>query len=338
MIRSWLGGSLVASLALLVLAPGCRDEECVVDFDCGDSEACRASSCVAVECLDDWDCGEGACVDDVCVECEWSFQCGHLQVCEDHVCVADPGPGPGPEPEPVCGDGWCWCETGVPGTPVCDPLGVVIGCDCEDVVACAELTFFGWDPGCFPPGPTGVHVADRLTSIWGVAPTSFCFYDSWQGTWANSACVPPQIQPLNGFYCAYDDRIIVDLALVQGVLGGFAGAAFIGHEWGHLVQARLGILGAFPTVFQQETHADCLSGVFGRAEEQQGYLAPGGAVDSFRAWCLANRPSGWFDPSSHGSCEERSAAFSYGYQGAAAYEEELCSGSALDVALVLCPL
>jgi len=94
-------------------------------------------------------------------------------------------------------------------------------------------------------------------------------------TLRRNACLrqEPKSAQNNAFYCTADDSVVYDrnpdhlVAQLADKYGPFMITAVIAHEWGHVVQQRLGSFsadsagGAPPTIFT-ETQADCASGAF----------------------------------------------------------------------------
>lgn len=89
----------------------------------------------------------------------------------------------------------------------------------------------------------------------------------------------------------------------------------IGHEYGHAVQARLGLTS--PLTVKSELQADCFAGAYLAATTEGGRLARGRAdfEELFRGLgAVADRPGvRWFDTGAHGSALQRRTAFFTGY-------------------------
>lgn len=123
----------------------------------------------------------------------------------------------------------------------------------------------------------------------------------------------------NAFYCPADHAIYYDLGLMQDLLktkGDFGPAFVVAHEWGHLVQANLGILqdDSLFTI-QIELQADCLAGVWTADADSRGVLDEGdfdeGLATLFSVGDARDTP--WFDPGAHGTGGQRIDAYDAGY-------------------------
>lgn len=156
------------------------------------------------------------------------------------------------------------------------------------------------------------------------------------GQVGTSACTdasgrPAPIGDRSLFYCPTSESIIVsqqaaydiwtgvmvgpDGQQAGGLIGDFAVAMVMAHEFGHHIQDELGLFGAFdtPTV---EQHADCLAGVWTAAADQIGILDPGDVEEGMTAaWLVGD--SAFDAQDHHGTSEQRVAAFVAGYAGAA---------------------
>lgn len=130
-----------------------------------------------------------------------------------------------------------------------------------------------------------------------------------------TACGPAVLN--NAFYCPRSHGIYFDLNFLQEQLdtdGDFAPVTILAHEWGHLVQGNLGIIGSDIHSIQLELQADCFAGAWAKSADELGMLEEGdleeGATALFKAGDDINTP--WFDPQAHGQPEQRIEAFDLG--------------------------
>jgi predicted metalloprotease len=130
-----------------------------------------------------------------------------------------------------------------------------------------------------------------------------------------TACGPAELN--NAFYCGGDHSIYYDISFLEVQLktfGDMAPVIVIAHEWGHLVQANLGLLGGQFLSIQTELQADCLAGAWTLHTDEEGFLESGdieeGATALFNAGDV-DLP--WFDPQAHGSPDQRVDNFFQGY-------------------------
>lgn len=133
------------------------------------------------------------------------------------------------------------------------------------------------------------------------------------------------------FYCPLDRKVYIDMSFYEelrrrfGAPGDFAQAYVIGHEVGHHVQNLAGTLesGTSRESVQVELQADCLAGVWARDAERRGLLEIGDLEEALGAAAaigddrIQAQTTGQIREESftHGSSEQRVAAFRRGYQG-----------------------
>ena len=143
------------------------------------------------------------------------------------------------------------------------------------------------------------------------------------------------------FYCPEDGHVYLDLDFLNLLLdrlgaqnGPLAQGYVVAHEYGHHIQDLAGILkhadtretGPGSAAVQLELQADCLAGVWVRNAAETGYLTPPSRTDVAQALDTAAavgddriqaRTQGQINPEkwTHGSAEQRQAAFLQGYQG-----------------------
>ena len=338
--------ALVTLLLLLLCWPGCSslgsEEECQFDDDCPTGQ-----------------------------ECDYSGDCRQRQ---QQWYPPPPGPGPAPPTQDPGGqqcsertllDCGCWgpandqpfaepaCDSGFAQAQLCGgfcPQGGYtyrVRCLCDSTSpaeppepgpttpqTCGSRQWAG-ALVCRPLTPHARGVMDRLTSFWGEGPRQICHYTTYdQGS---TYCGP--LAPQNAFYCPGQDVIGFDsvlLDMMYNQVGDIGAVAFLAHEWGHLMQQRLGSQATRGK--HMELQADCLSGLFIAWQESQGHFRAMDIPAAFDNMCRIGdpNPSTWFDPNAHGTCQERMNAFSTGYQGGRARMQTLCPNPG-QIALQVCP-
>lgn len=124
----------------------------------------------------------------------------------------------------------------------------------------------------------------------------------------------------NAFYCPASNSIYFDAGFVRKFyeeVGDYAAVSIIAHEWGHLVQAQLGINRGNSFSIQMELQADCLAGAYTLYAERAGELEEGdmeeAGVGLFNAGDQKGTP--WFSPQAHGRPMKRIGSFLDGYKG-----------------------
>lgn len=146
-------------------------------------------------------------------------------------------------------------------------------------------------------------------------PADFIGYGDAGG---QSAC--GSLDPDNAFYCPADHTIYLHMPFMQSLLnnvGDFGAAFVVAHEWGHLVQADLGILQDTSLYsIQIELQADCFAGVYTADAENRGILEEGDREEAIASLFSAGDPYDTpFDhPQGHGTSEERIDWFTRGYE------------------------
>ncbi|MBA3416397.1 MAG: neutral zinc metallopeptidase [Chloroflexia bacterium] len=134
-----------------------------------------------------------------------------------------------------------------------------------------------------------------------------------------TACGPVEPVP-NAFYCPLDRTVyLVPQFLVdqETEFGDYAPIAVLAHEWGHHVQALLGIRTA--TTKPMELQADCLLGVFTAHADETGLLDYGDFLEALDSAIDVGDPLGLPEdhPGAHGAPEERVKALTRGFGGGA---------------------
>jgi len=144
--------------------------------------------------------------------------------------------------------------------------------------------------------------------------------------WTSSGPVPPCAESAddiagNAFYCSQEDNIAWDAeGLLPNMLeqyGPLAAGVTMAHEWGHAIQARVGMTAATVTLEQQ---ADCYAGSWlsHLADDPQAdFPLTDATIDGALAGLLsvADQPgTSASDPSAHGSAFDRANAFQDGIE------------------------
>jgi hypothetical protein len=159
-----------------------------------------------------------------------------------------------------------------------------------------------------------------LARMWGDAPTQFCGYQPDPTTGAvtaTSACGP--LARSNAAYCPLDDTITFDVTfldyLSQTFHSRFTPVAVLAHEWGHLNQARLGLLQRGRPQILNELSADCQGGIYTGYARTIGIIQQSDVVSEFAAACAASDNLPWFAPGAHGDCRAREQSIQRGIDG-----------------------
>lgn len=124
----------------------------------------------------------------------------------------------------------------------------------------------------------------------------------------------------NAFYCSRDHSIYLDrnlLAREYKSYGDFAPATILAHEWGHAMQAQMGLLRGQYYTISIELQADCFAGAWARHAENDSdviVLEPGDIEEGAESLFLKGDDLPWFDPRAHGTGEQRHASFLRGYE------------------------
>jgi predicted metalloprotease len=123
-------------------------------------------------------------------------------------------------------------------------------------------------------------------------------------------------------YCPPSDTISWDGNWLQGDLyrnvGDAAVAFLLAHEYGHLVQQRLGIINNFPLTIEGELNADCLAGAWlGDVNSNVRRLSNVDFDGLDLGVLIVADPRGvlWRNPTSHGTAAERRRALLLGGRG-----------------------
>lgn len=135
----------------------------------------------------------------------------------------------------------------------------------------------------------------------------------------------------NAFYCPPDDAVAWDrkelFPTLRENFGDFLIAMVLAHEWGHVIQGRVGDSGTKTIV--AETQADCFAGAWTKATQAHPegwhFVADAQIMDSALAGYLMFRDPVGADPSdqqAHGNGFDRISGFQEGFEQGA----EHCTG------------
>lgn len=123
----------------------------------------------------------------------------------------------------------------------------------------------------------------------------------------------------NAQYCPRNDTISWDGNWLHGDLYRLAGEAavafLLAHEYGHLVQDRLGVGNDFRLTIEAELNADCLAGAwFGAVDEEVARLTDDDYLALYGGVLDVADPAGlpWQNPQAHGTADERGDALLFG--------------------------
>lgn len=173
------------------------------------------------------------------------------------------------------------------------------------------------------------HWESEYPTVFYESPAKACLYDSAASELPDTTCTEyspdPRYWANNAFYCYGDRTISVDVQYAMSELsssGDFAVVGTYAHEWGHHLQnLLLGQLGAadHPTFsIEAELQADCFAGVYARGAGSSDTFPVSQedlseAAESF--YLSGTDPVyGWFEPSFHGTRQERYESFLHGYE------------------------
>jgi predicted metalloprotease len=152
------------------------------------------------------------------------------------------------------------------------------------------------------------HWSDNFTGTY-APPRVHGDYDASPGLTCGGEPMPPD----NAIYCPDGDFVAWDGSFMA--THHASGDSFvyltIAHEWGHAIQNRLD-----PSLVSEarEPQADCLAGaaVAGAIEDGQLTLETGDTEEMVAAFEFLGDAEPWTDESSHGTAEQRLAAFELG--------------------------
>lgn len=134
------------------------------------------------------------------------------------------------------------------------------------------------------------------------------------------------VAPGNAIYCGASHWIGWDeeglMYRLYREAGPLAPGFILAHEWGHAIQAHLGLMSADAAAFNLELElgADCLAGAWAGKAYAEGDLVRGDFDAALKALLdVGDDPKiEWFDSAAHGTAFERTQAFTEGFEGGAA--------------------
>ena len=120
----------------------------------------------------------------------------------------------------------------------------------------------------------------------------------------------------NAYYSGYTHSIHYDTRLMNDSLrslGDVAPIFILAHEYGHLVQANLGLLTGSRSNVAKELEADCLAGAYLQNANERGLLENGDAEEAMRQAYRVGDNLPETHAGAHGSPTQRAAAFELGF-------------------------
>jgi len=177
-------------------------------------------------------------------------------------------------------------------------------------------TWFSWDDFM-------TFVVQDVSSVWnwyyqqwGYSQSTVKYYWSTPGEVVYSKCGgDPLTDDSSPFYCGADDTIYFSQVRAKwywdNAGGDFGVVTSIAHEYGHNVQAELGIKGTAGKSGNFEQQADCFSGAFAHVAYFQGILDANDVQEGLNSRYMVGDDGTGPDP--HGTPQERADAFWLGY-------------------------
>lgn len=143
--------------------------------------------------------------------------------------------------------------------------------------------------------------------------TGFHYYTETVQT----ACGPSVME--NAFYCPRSHTIYYDDAFLRDIYnkdGDFAVVTVLAHEWGHLAQGNLGIIGGNQQYFAIDTElqADCFAGAFAKYVDENKYLEDKDLDEGGEKLFKIGDYRPWFDPQAHGRPLQRIDSYLNGWK------------------------
>ena len=133
-------------------------------------------------------------------------------------------------------------------------------------------------------------------------------------------CGGQRLTPHNADYCFPNNTISFDerglLIPYYASVGPAADAVILAHEWGHAVQARLGLYN-WPVDELRELNADCWAGAWAGGAISPGVISLPDLQTAAHAMYLTGDPQSvsWLAPDAHGTPSQRFKSFGTGVKG-----------------------
>jgi predicted metalloprotease len=165
--------------------------------------------------------------------------------------------------------------------------------------------------------PTLSFVSQGLNTFWGTmfqrmgllfVPPIIVPHPGIQAT----ACGPSTL----AHYCANNNTIHLNMRALTRLayeVGDSAAFFAISHEYGHSVQAQLGLLRSKVPTVALELQADCLAGIFFAASNRVGVLEKGDLEEGMMTALMTGDYNYWH-ANHHGTPQQRKKAFLMGFR------------------------
>lgn len=179
------------------------------------------------------------------------------------------------------------------------------------IVRCAPPAQAAWNE------PTLTFVSEGLNTFWGslfqrmgllFIPPIIVPHPGVQAT----TCGPSLV----AHYCVSNNTIHLNMKVLTRLaykVGDSAAFFAISHEYGHSVQAQLGLLRSNVPTVALELQADCLAGVFFAASDRVGILEQGDLEEGMMTAMMTGDYNYWH-ADHHGTPQQRQKAFLSGFR------------------------
>jgi hypothetical protein len=133
-------------------------------------------------------------------------------------------------------------------------------------------------------------------------------------------CDGQRLTPHNADYCFTNNTVAFDerglLIPYYAKVGPAANAVILAHEWGHAVQARLGLV-KWRVDELRELNADCWAGAWAGGAISPGVISQSDLQTAAHAIYLTGDPQwvSWLAPDAHGTPAQRFKSFGTGVKG-----------------------